>query len=489
MNPRFTVAPNVALPAILLLGLVLRLYGLGTWQLGLDEAYTANVAVRGVQEIIRFIAVDDSHPPLHYVLVHYWRQLVGTSEVLLRLPSVAFGVAGIWIVYKLAESLIDNRVGLVAAFIVAMSPLHIFHSQELRFYPLIFFLGTASLYFFARMLQGGGRRDWWGYWLTTVLALHTHYSAFLIVTAANLAYVVLLVTRSQRIRLWAWIGMQGAVLIATLPWMTYLAANVSNLAPATFGRDLPVGLNPASVPQIAYVLSALTSYSLPMGMPLLKAGVATLFGATAAAGALALRRNWPAMVILLASSFGAIAAAALTVGASAIAMGTFIFIPRTLIATTAGYYTLIATAVVRLRMRWLATMLLITLAVLHLSAFPAMYAGVARSGPWREVVKGIASDFRDGDSIVFVSGFWARVFDFYFAQTGITTPVLRYGGGEHQQGLAHLVDQSQRVWLVTKQPRSADPEGKVKSLIASKGTLQMRKAYAYGIDVELWVLR
>ena len=89
----------MALPAILLLGTVLRVFKLGRESLWLDEVGTVNIAQKSISEMFHYIVHFDVHPPLYYFLLHLWIRLFGDSEFSVRFPSVIFGIATIWLIY------------------------------------------------------------------------------------------------------------------------------------------------------------------------------------------------------------------------------------------------------------------------------------------------------------------------------------------------------------------------------------------------------
>src|SRR5438552_681503 len=72
---------------VLLAGFALRMWASVGPSFWFDEAYSAVVARGSVADILATIAADDFHPPLHYLLFHYWRMLAGESELSLRLTS------------------------------------------------------------------------------------------------------------------------------------------------------------------------------------------------------------------------------------------------------------------------------------------------------------------------------------------------------------------------------------------------------------------
>src|SRR3989339_1113947 len=99
------MAKKVPLILILILGLGLRLINLNQ-SFWLDEASQAQMSSRTV-EWIWSGRQNDFHPPLFYLLAHFWLQL-GKSEFFLRLLPVFFGTANIWAIYALSKKLLTT---------------------------------------------------------------------------------------------------------------------------------------------------------------------------------------------------------------------------------------------------------------------------------------------------------------------------------------------------------------------------------------------
>jgi uncharacterized membrane protein len=130
---------------ILALALLLRLIALNQ-SLWLDEATTANTVQNlDMVGIITQLAPNDFHPPLYYLFMEVWGSLLGTSEVVLRLPSVLFALGTITILYKLIKKQFNETTALVVGLLLATAPLFIYYSQEARMYSMAAFFVAASV--------------------------------------------------------------------------------------------------------------------------------------------------------------------------------------------------------------------------------------------------------------------------------------------------------------------------------------------------------
>ncbi|MFH1791957.1 MAG: glycosyltransferase family 39 protein [Candidatus Omnitrophota bacterium] len=163
----------VLLGGILLVGLGLRIYSLGRYSLWYDEALSALQA--GQLAKVNFAY---GTPPAYIFFLSLWIKLT-VSEFGLRLPSVIFGSASIVMMFLLGKVFFSTRAGLLGAFLLALSPFHIYYSQAARMYTAVAFFTLSSCYLYVRALENGKLAYWTGYVLLTLLNIFTHYIGFL----------------------------------------------------------------------------------------------------------------------------------------------------------------------------------------------------------------------------------------------------------------------------------------------------------------------
>jgi uncharacterized membrane protein len=462
----------------------LRLVRVGAWDIGLDEAYSALVAARPLADLVAFVARDDFHPPLYYLFLHLWQTVAGSDEFWLRFPSVVFGSLAVWVISRLGTELADARTGFVAGLLAALSPLHIFHAQDLRMYALLLLLASGALLFFVRGLRTGRTGDWVLHAGFLALALYTHYGAYLLVAGETLAVAWLWATRGP-LPVRSWMASAGIALLTFLPWSHVLWQHLRRTAPPQAADGILIPIQ-----QVAYALVAFTSDFLPPGQPVLKAAVLLVSFAAALSGARTLRERPASAVVLMCTSLGALGLAALVgLRLQTIAVGTHVLIPRTLLVASVGYLVLLAAAGTRLRPRPLGWGLLGLLVVLNLAALPRVYLGPRPLwGPWRAVAAYVAERIREGDGIVVVSGHWARPFDFYFGPRAKPVRIVRYYGRQDLGRVRDLVAHSSRVWLVLRQPEAVDPHGRVVRLLDSVARSPSQFSFPAGTRILLFTL-
>lgn len=161
---------------ILIFAFVIRLISLNQ-SLWLDEATSVLTASNfSLTEIITKFAPGDFHPPLYYLLLKFWLSAFGNSEVVVRLLSVVFGVATVYVIYLIGKKLFTEKLAFVASLIFAIAPLHIYYSQEARMYSLATFLSTVSVLFFLKILEKKPKiLDWVLFSFSLALLVFTDY--------------------------------------------------------------------------------------------------------------------------------------------------------------------------------------------------------------------------------------------------------------------------------------------------------------------------
>ncbi len=206
----------MALAGLVVLGAALRFATLDLQSYRYDEAVTvARILHPSLFDTLSAVPGSESTPPLYYLAAWLWSRPFGTGEVGLRSFSALAGTASIAVVYMGAVALpLPRRAGLIAAAMVAVSPVLIWFSQDARAYALVFLLTALSFLFFARALQasrrsagGGWDIGWWA--VFSALAIATHYFAGFVV-APEAALLLLWTGERRRVAVAV-----GAVLAAT----------------------------------------------------------------------------------------------------------------------------------------------------------------------------------------------------------------------------------------------------------------------------------
>ncbi len=219
--------------------LILLAFGRGIWALGSkslwwDESLSLYRAGKNltfvlsnqiiITDTVNSVVTVDNHPPLYFVVLWLAVRLFGQSEFALRLPSLAAIVLIVPLLYATGRRLVDEKTGLAAAALGALSPMYLWYGQEVRMYALLAFLSLLSFYCFIRSffpLSGSTpirhqRRRIWACVLASACAALTHYLGLLLIAFQFFELIVLLLQQRVRRRVLA-------TTIAALVGVTMLA--------------------------------------------------------------------------------------------------------------------------------------------------------------------------------------------------------------------------------------------------------------------------
>ena len=135
------------------------------------------------------------HPPLFFLVQHMFFKIFKDSLFVSRLPSALFGLASVYLIYLIASKLINERAGLISAFIFAVSFVHTSVSRLAMMESVLFLFVLLNIYYFLKLLED--RKHWAGFGITLGLAFLTKYVAvFLIPTY----FIFLIISRRDILR-------------------------------------------------------------------------------------------------------------------------------------------------------------------------------------------------------------------------------------------------------------------------------------------------
>jgi mannosyltransferase len=182
---------NSVVLILLLLAFGLRVYQLDGKSLWLDEIDQALVAQeKHLLDVLHSVATTQTaSAPLDYVLLHFVT-LLGTQDFLLRFPAALYGTLSIAVMYRFGRLVLGKRGGIVSAWLLTISPFHIYYSQEARFYALFVLTSLLSLVFFYEAVK---RKTWlaWGkFSFALVVSFYTHYFTALLILSLGLLLTI-----------------------------------------------------------------------------------------------------------------------------------------------------------------------------------------------------------------------------------------------------------------------------------------------------------
>ncbi len=395
---------HVVLALIVVLGAVLRFWGVGAQSLWYDEVVTSRHLSDSLGNLL-IVSVPklEGSPPLSFVVAWFWAMVFGDGDGALRSLYALEGVLAIPVVFALVRDLrLSRRVALVAALLVATNPMLIWYSREARPYALLFTLGAVSLWLCVRARNARTTASflWWG--VASAAALATHYFAALTVVPEAL-WLGYLVWRDREQR--------RSFVIGCLP-LVILAIPLALLALAQQGK------------QQAWIAD------FPLGLRLGEAGRTVLLGPA--------QPNepwWPvgALVLAVAVGFaiwrgndrerGAVGLAAALVAAALVltflpsVVGSDYFLGRNLIVLMVPVLVAAAIGLGTRRAGWLGPVAAVAIAAVWVGLFVQTETDTAyQRADWRAVADVVDRGPRDR----------AVVIDSYLG-----SPIQRYANGSH----------------------------------------------------------
>jgi len=456
---------------------------IGSHSFWLDELFSLKFASYSLPELFREVASFDNHPPTYYLLLHFWIQLFGDSELSLRTPSAIFSVLSVYFTFKVGELLFDRRVASIAALLLALSGFSIYYAQEARMYSLLALSSVLSVYFLLKFLQQQTSRTLFNYVWSTTLLVYTHLYGIFIIIAENIYILALSYRFGNRIpgvSLKQWVTVQGAILLLSLPWFGLLINRILNIAQEGFWVEVPTG---NSILRTFAVFSG-TSGGLALWILLMVLGA--LSGLTAKTGFARKVFNehstkdvgWH-VILLLLLVFTPILVPYLISNFT-----TPIYIIRSTIAGQFAFYLLVAKGIVGFRSTLFRAPALIL--VLAVSLRPLLTEGYVHRNAtdFGRVVEYLLANVADEDKIILCShGHLNWPFEYYAKKKGLRSEILKISGNE---AVSELLNK-RRGWYVGLSDRKDQCQHILQALANEYTQLELRDVSARNIEITVFV--
>jgi mannosyltransferase len=428
------------------LAAALRWFRIDAQSLWYDEGISAHQLTRSFPEILRAAALD-THPPLYYWTLKAWGDTLGASELGLRSLSAAAGLLAVVLTWLIGRRLFGPLAATLAALLLAVAPLAVYYSQEVRMYAQVTALGLLAVYAYTRRWP-------WLYALAGIATLYTQYLGAAILIALNLH--ALAWWRAQTRREWlTWVAANAAIALAFLPWLPTFLAQQSH------------ALNTSPRTATGLVVDTLTAYGggIVHGDVFLTTGGVLV--ALAVLGTVLWRDRRAASLGLLIW----LAPLALVI---VLGLRSGLFELRYLVLSLPGLALLAAAGIVRLARHPLAAVGvgLTALAPAALALSAQYFDPTLARDDYRGLVAFIQAEARPSDVVVLSAPNQTEVFGYYYrgplATVGL--PAQRpIDAQDTVQRLERLRAAYGRVWLVSWAMNEADPRGVISNWIAQNG--------------------
>ena len=398
-----------------LFGIALRCWHIAAEPLWLDEAYSAYAAGKGFAFLWDVVPRYETHPPFYYSLLRLWTLPFGDSLAALRSIGLLCGLVSLPLaivamrevtLYLGLDERHASRARAAILALVALSPMLIDMSRQVRPYPLMILVMIAQILILFRMAgRPIGGRCYAAYLVLLAVTLWLHNLGALHASAMGLAFLLLMVRRNWSRSEWiAFIGGHLLVAAAWLPAILILADQAPSWVSATwltFSGWL-----------VKWGLVAL--WSAPPAYAKFAAGLLFLLGLPALA-----RRGRPGRALaalLVLAAVPAIAAIAISMTISPV------FLPRTLTPATPAALMLVALGFALTGRRLLALLALLLL-LFEMGSYATRARRIGSRYDYYGAVSWLQQRYRPGDLIFAYPNEGALPLGFALRDKGVAIPI------------------------------------------------------------------
>ena len=214
----------IILILILIVGSILRFYGLANQSLWNDELSSWVRSSHGnLSAVMEKGVYTDVHPPGYQLLLYFVEKYIGDSEAILRLPSALSGSLAILVIFLTGTRLYSHKEGLIAAVLMAVLWCPIYYSQEARSYSMLLLFTSMATYFWISLLQAINTKtkpsyySIIGYIISSIIASYLHYFGPYLIALQAIATAMLAIRKHKAFGYV--ILLYLPILLAYMPWM------------------------------------------------------------------------------------------------------------------------------------------------------------------------------------------------------------------------------------------------------------------------------
>ncbi|HQY31415.1 MAG TPA: glycosyltransferase family 39 protein, partial [Thermomicrobiales bacterium] len=210
---------------IIALGGILRLWRYTFWGMWLDEGFALLYSQQSWRSVVGLNGFYSPHPPLYFTLTKVFNEVMPDATAG-RTVSVLCGILVLPVFYLLARRILDPVASLVATLVFALSPIHLYYSQEARMYALVVFSVTLAYLALVAFIQTHSK--WWAalYALALVIAVYGDYSSLF--ALAPQAFILLWYIGRDWRKMIPILVAAGLAILAYAPWLPQVFHSVNS---------------------------------------------------------------------------------------------------------------------------------------------------------------------------------------------------------------------------------------------------------------------
>jgi 4-amino-4-deoxy-L-arabinose transferase-like glycosyltransferase len=211
------------LTLVILLGTILRLYGLTVKPLWYDETGFIAHALKDLGFMSHAVA---NYKLPYIILLKIWISFFGIGAFATRILSVLLGIASIFLIYQLGKRLFNTSTALIASFLLSISSFHIYHSQQVKHYSLLVFLVLLSFIYLVDFFKGRKSSILLLNLLLNILIVCTHPFGLSIV-AVQMLYVLCAhrTIDGKQLKEWFYFQLPLAFFLGLWAWVLFAGRN------------------------------------------------------------------------------------------------------------------------------------------------------------------------------------------------------------------------------------------------------------------------
>lgn len=402
---------------IIILGAILRFYNLNMKCFDTDEFYDFTFA----QQNLNFSnLLFYCYQPLNLYILKII--LFFTNNIFwFRFVACFFGIFSIYFVYKIAKHFFSEKIALLSCLFFSLSSINITFSHYMRFYNLSLFLVLVSIYYFLNICYNAkNNKNIVFYLISSSLFLYSNHFCYYIIFIENLYFLLLYYKNSIQIK--KWFKLQFFLFLISFPAL-YLFVSVIILryleltgggicgdwaCPSKYGL-----LNSLNVLSIGYGFSLIIADKFARIMMIL---AFPIFGIAFFNTIILLFKNH--FKNFTKEKWGIIFLYSLL-----FLMVILFFISRTIVPIyriryfligAFSYYILIALGAMSLKNNFLRNIIISLLIIFSLFGTIRDYKINTFSYSYREIIKHIEKDNKDGTILVMPCMYFLDIFKYYY---------------------------------------------------------------------------
>ena len=210
---------SLALSVLFLAIIAARLLYIAEINLHVDELWSIWQGFGSISDLIRWNPYD--WPPLYFIILDFWVEIVGLDPLALRYLSVLFFLIGSAFLYRVVKVEADENAAVLVIWILGGLAFVKYLSTELRGYSIML-MTLPMIWFFSVYINRNPR--WWnviGFILSAAAAVYTTYISLLPIIFIS-AYGILRQQRVTRQDLRTWILTLLGTALLLLPLVLFI---------------------------------------------------------------------------------------------------------------------------------------------------------------------------------------------------------------------------------------------------------------------------